>query len=515
MKKVYLFVLLFGISIVSVFSQNIFDMSGLNTKSISGTARYMGMAGSFGALGGDVSSIWDNPASLGIFRSNELNFSLNIQPTATTSLFKNNKSSENQTKTYVNNFTWVFNLPSGREMGYLSSNFSFGFHRLNSFNRIYNVGGQISRSLSDLIVNMTNGLTAGDLTFTDDYDPYSNADIGFLSVLGYQGYLIDPANPDDPDDIYWKSAMGGGTNKYNFKAQELGYIDSYKIAYSGNVNDAFYFGLGVSLENYYKERKTMYNENMSVQSFDLYNETFISGVGVNFDLGLIWRTTDYLRLGASIKTPTFYSMKVNQISNLHTISEADRSSIKQYNAESPEFQTLYKYHSPMEMQFSAGLIFGSRGVLNVDYGLSIGSMQKFIGYNDNVFSDSEFAIENKGVKDFARISTIFKIGGELNVSRRIRLRAGFAYIASPINRNATRDFPINTTRTDMEYTIDCDQYLGSCGIGFVFNNVFLDFAYIYNRHNQTFMPFEMYSNTESSLLATDRHNIVATLTWKY
>ena len=55
MKKI-VFIAIAAILSVSVQAQNMFDYYGLTTPYINGTARYMAMGGSFGALGGDASS---------------------------------------------------------------------------------------------------------------------------------------------------------------------------------------------------------------------------------------------------------------------------------------------------------------------------------------------------------------------------------------------------------------------------------------------------------------------------
>lgn len=503
--------------VAGAFSQSVFDVSGLNTKLISGTARYMGMAGSFGALGGDASAIWDNPAALGIYRSNELSFSLNTKPTQSISQFNSMKFGGLTANVQVNSFNWVLNLPSSREVGYLASNFSFGFHRQNSFNRKYTVAGTIDHSLTDLMVDMTDGLNSADLSFTDSYDPYDNNKIGVLSVLGYQGYLIDPTD-NDPNTTTWVSALAGKP-QMKFQSVERGYLDNYKFAYSGNVNDVIYFGLGVSLMNYYKEVQTLYAEEFATGKFDIYNQTYTNGVGASFDFGLIWRVADFMRLGASVATPTYYRFKTTQMSDL-------TSSLATEVVKSPEFLTSYKYDSPFQTQLSAGFIIGSKAAINVDYGLSAGKTQKFKGYNSTAFFD-EFALENQAVDQFALTSHTLKLGGELRVGKRTKLRAGFAYISSPVRLEAYRDFYVNTTRTDMEYLVDRSQLFGSCGVGFAFNNLFLDFAYVYNRQNQAFMPFQVFTPSQivnpsdihgQSLradLATDRHNLVVTFAWKY
>ena len=69
--KRYIFSLACVVLGATVSAQGIFDALRYADNSINGTARYMSMAGAFGALGGDASSIVDNPAGLGIYRSSE------------------------------------------------------------------------------------------------------------------------------------------------------------------------------------------------------------------------------------------------------------------------------------------------------------------------------------------------------------------------------------------------------------------------------------------------------------
>ena len=111
MKKIFFATILMLLSLSAAKAQSIFDISGLNTPRLNGTARYMGMAGSFGALGGDASAILDNPAALGIFRSNELNFSTDIHSSTTSTLWGTNAHrSLRYGKLIVPNFSWITNF---------------------------------------------------------------------------------------------------------------------------------------------------------------------------------------------------------------------------------------------------------------------------------------------------------------------------------------------------------------------------------------------------------------------
>ena len=48
------------------------DYARLSERSIMGTARYVGMGGAMTAIGGDPSSVFDNPAGLGLYQRSEV-----------------------------------------------------------------------------------------------------------------------------------------------------------------------------------------------------------------------------------------------------------------------------------------------------------------------------------------------------------------------------------------------------------------------------------------------------------
>ena len=58
-------------------SQTLNDLNYITFSSLNGSARYKSMAGAFGALGGDLSSITNNPAGSSVFLYNEIGASIN------------------------------------------------------------------------------------------------------------------------------------------------------------------------------------------------------------------------------------------------------------------------------------------------------------------------------------------------------------------------------------------------------------------------------------------------------
>ena len=60
-----------------ISSQTLNDLNYITSSSLNGSARYKSMAGAFGALGGDLSSITNNPAGSSVFLYNEIGASIN------------------------------------------------------------------------------------------------------------------------------------------------------------------------------------------------------------------------------------------------------------------------------------------------------------------------------------------------------------------------------------------------------------------------------------------------------
>ena len=61
---------LFGTAVVN--AQNLYDAARLMGNDLNGTARFVGMGGAMGALGGDISTMGTNPAGIGIYRSSDV-----------------------------------------------------------------------------------------------------------------------------------------------------------------------------------------------------------------------------------------------------------------------------------------------------------------------------------------------------------------------------------------------------------------------------------------------------------
>ena len=60
-----------------------FDNLRLSQTELRGTSRFQSMAGAFGALGGDLSSLTQNPAGIGVYRSSDVGLTLSLDINST------------------------------------------------------------------------------------------------------------------------------------------------------------------------------------------------------------------------------------------------------------------------------------------------------------------------------------------------------------------------------------------------------------------------------------------------
>jgi hypothetical protein len=135
MKKIIIFILFCTISLPG-FSQslNYQDIALLLSKEDHvGTARFNGMSGAFGALGGDLTAIKINPAGAAVFKNSALSVSLNSRGTEITANYYNNATTTQEE--YVDfsqaGAAFVFNQPHGDWTRFV---FSFNFNTRENFN---------------------------------------------------------------------------------------------------------------------------------------------------------------------------------------------------------------------------------------------------------------------------------------------------------------------------------------------------------------------------------------------
>jgi len=151
MRKVCLYVAVLMVAgMGTAYAQNEIDALRYAQSFFGGSARSMGMAGSFGALGADPSAINTNPAGLARFSKGHFSVSLGGGLNSMSSRFSGNESFVNHTSSALQGLSLVFNAPRLNEYGWKSVQTSFAYNRLADFNAIRYYEGRNYNSLLDV-----------------------------------------------------------------------------------------------------------------------------------------------------------------------------------------------------------------------------------------------------------------------------------------------------------------------------------------------------------------------------
>lgn len=501
-------------------AQTEFDALKLEQTDIIGTARYMGMAGAFGALGGDASSIKDNPAGLGIYRSSEIVGTLNFNGQINTSTWNDKTSRDNSFKGGFNNFAYIVSIPTwenehGGTTGLLNSNWSFSFNTIKSFNRnLAILGGSSSASMTDYMAYLTtNAELQTKQTFSGSNINYDNPDVPYLSVMGYEAYLINEEN------VGWRSDLLG-TEKVtpSYYSKETGSIDEYSLGWAGNFSNVFYLGATANIQTINYNSNTSYSEvfNNRFGKFTLNNNLSTTGAGINLKIGAIIKPTDFLRFGVSINTPTVYaltnsynsSIQSNLYSNfLDSIVSGNSDNYGSYD---------FQLQSPVQLTLSSAFIMGQKGLISVEYNYNDYSTSKYMDINGN---SKNYQYENDGMSKMLMASQTWKIGAEYRLNNNFSLRAGYAYSTSATTTQAEKNvYVYNTTRVDTEYFKHNNTNYFSAGFGFREAGWYIDFACMSKLINESFMPFNSnylaIKGNQASVI-TNTNNAVVTLGFRF
>jgi long-subunit fatty acid transport protein len=477
MKKILLTVFTIA-GMISIASAQYVDQALIFSQQYFGsTARSKAMGNAFGALGGDFSSLSINPAGIGIYQKSEVSFSTNIVNQTNTETTYQGQSAEDRSSNFsIRNFGYVFSQPSvPNNSGIVSFNFGVGYSRINDFHQnIFTQAMNSPYSRMDAFAQNTNGINSSNLL--QENNPYDN--VPWESEMAWQTYLIDVSNPD-------QNGMGDQYKTFLFQNELVnqfesinreGYINEYPLTFGANFNHKLYLGATFGMEDlYYSESKT-YSETGDFGRFDYMNYASTRGFGYNFKLGIIYRPTPALRLGAAFHTPTWYNINESynslMTSNLQNVStDADGP----HNEPTPLGNYDYKMESPLRFVGSLAYQFGTKGLISFDYEYVNYSQAKLRNGRDGY----NFGSENQEISTIYNPVSNIRIGGELRATDALSLRAGYELFGNPYKSVVNG---ISQPNTNFNFnTING-------GLGYRFANVSLDLSYSYgNRTNYMYM----------------------------
>ena len=499
------------------------DVAHLSELGMRGTARFMSMGGAFTALGGDLSTLGQNPAGIGIYRSSEVGITLDLNFQSFQASAPSMTDTHNQTRFNVNNFGYIGTMKLYSEA---TPTFSFGasYSRINSFDRVFkgnfnNLGGS---SLSNYVAAFTksiNHMGDGysryrdvDLIWGSNYNPYDNAP--WMSVLAYNSLIINNGQENSNGQISFQGLMGDGTTgSANFDIREKGHVDEYNITFGGNIYNTLYWGIGFGITDvdytqwsYYGERlsnaylsvrtdegpKDLYYKDVpGTASYGLTNYLHSSGSGFNVKFGLILKPINEFRIGIAVHTPTWYSMTDTYWGAIDYNMLPDNGLLapngEHYKNETDNvvandsYDNFHDYHLRTHWRIMVGAagVIGGKAIISADYEYRGANMQlSDVNNNEYVDVSDEIKTYYKGVN-------IFRVGAEYRVTPQLSLRAGYSYESSPVKQWVANDGEnIQFAGTIPSYSFNkATQYI-TAGLGYRVGRFAIDLAYV-NKHRES------------------------------
>ena len=522
----------------TAYGQSAIDGYNLSQPDMKGTARFMGMAGAFGALGGDLSSISQNPAGIGVYRSGDVGFTLDLDLQKSSALAQGMQNDVTQTKFLLNNIGAVITmrLPNST---FPNFNFGFTYNKGASFNRRY--GGMIpslSNSLSNYIAGICNadGVTVGDVSYAEGIDPYNPGPdyyaAPWLSILGYDGYLITPS--EGVDRTRWWGQWGDTTSGSGmFFANEKGSVDEYNIAFGGNISNVLFWGMNFDITNISYTINAVWGENLQdayvpdnnnnivreSASWTLNNVYHAGGTGFKYSLGIIVKPIQELRLGLSFHTPTWYNINESYLGSINYTYGGTESGTAQTNNGVLGYNDVH-FRTPMRLIASVAGVIGQNFILSFDYEWTpydkmkysapnyYGGYYDYPGYdypwdyyssngatraatNFDYFADDDyFAATNHDIKTYYQSTNTFRLGAEFKVTPAFSVRAGYSHVSSPV-KEAVREnrYEIATAGTIPSYRFDNSTNYITCGLGYKYQRFYIDLAYVYKHMSSEYHAY--------------------------
>ncbi|OAQ42211.1 hypothetical protein A5893_03600 [Pedobacter psychrophilus] len=465
----------------STYAQYLGDALRFSQLQNSNTARFEALGGSKTAIGGDLSSLYGNPAGIGMFTKSEFSFTPSLRLRSNDISLSNTSSTSSNID--LNNVGVVFNTKTYKtkdlDKGLISLSFGIGYQKKGSFRNDFNYG----------LTTNQNGL--GDLfAETATSENQSQANLGSqVNGAAYDSFLIndrgtnttvyDPITSLTADQLQLVNRTGGSS--------------SVDFSLGANISNQFFLGgsIGLSSFRYSSIEKTnevgLFRQPGTTNDFDYdvdYTRNFdTNGSGINLKLGAIVRPSKEFRLGVSIESPTWYSVTDNYsetlYNNLDPIEGTD------------SYPFDYSLRTPLKFNGGLAYFFGSKGFISADIGYEDYSTINFSS------SDSQTDITtNRNIKSQFKNVSNYNIGTEYKVTDKFLLRAGYQSLGNPYKTLNNSDYTVNSY---------------SAGFGYRFGTYYLDMAYVNSSDFSTYSNYVLTGNNQPTTnLNTKRNNVSLT-----
>lgn len=434
-----------------------------SNSSLNGSSKYNAMAGSMGALGGESSMLNSNPAGVAVSIASEFSGTLGIESN------KNTNSYAGKTADFKVNSTDLGNA------GGIA---------------VFPVNSASPWKFVNVAVNYSNQ------SIEDYSETTGNSNVNF-NMYDADGLLVDNV-----------SFAGHAYNRY-------GNLSKTSVGVGGNYDNRIYVGAGLNFHNTLLDQYDSAAFTDNTNSTDVYDKQYTpfseSANGFSASVGIIGKVSPQFRVGASLETPTWWS-----IARIYSEYE---------NPVDGTYTEDRKLSTPMKATLSAAYVANKNFAINVDYSLGLTKPQY------KVYGDAETELNNFLSDHSANLSEV-KVGAEYRIAA-FRVRGGYGFASSPFDSMSVSAYSDNGTagNSSFDNLISGKRNTLGAGIGYDFKSFFIDAAYqnVKSEYSSPFLQGSSANNTgyfsnqyivesDASVVSNVKNtkdNFFITLGWKF
>lgn len=501
----------------ALFAQEPADALRFSWTVPSGTARQQAIGGAMGSLGGDISTLFTNPAGLAFYRTGDVVFSPAYKFGNARSSYFGRTEREKRNNFYLGTSGFVLGSGSNRNNRTKNIAFSIGYNRSADFNStILYRGVNNQSSYSQKFVDELNKSGRRDSTVTYEF-PHG-------SSLAFNTYWVDPTyNASGKVSGFQTKLPRGSELIQEQRIENRGGVNEFSLGVGGTFNSKLLFGGSLSFPFLNYERDATFTEADATQSttngFNAASFTeniSTKGAGINAKAGLIYKPVEHVRLGLALHSPTVYTLTDNY-SEFVTNDTADSpissklltDYSQDYTDDAPA-QFKYLLITPYRIMASASYVLREIDDVTKQKGFITADVE-YVNYKASSFQEDQENGSDQGTQDYLEslntaIDAAYKsafnvrLGGELKFTT-FMVRAGAAYYGNPYkNISGEKGNKLNL----------------SGGLGYRNKGIFVDVTYVHSMTKDVHLPYRLENAAYPRAdIKTTAGNVLATVGFKF
>ncbi len=499
MKKLA-FLLITLLSFTYTQAQNITDAYRYSSEDLTGTARFRAMSGAFGALGGDMSAISLNPAGSAVFLNSFGTITLDFRNSNSDVNYFNGYTSNEESDVYFNQAGGVMVFDTANNSSWKKFSLAMNYSKTKNFDDSFVAAGTGNNSIDQYFLGYADGLPL-DLLQTMDGESiselytYLGENEGFgaqQAMLGYQGYVIDH-DLDDPNNTTYNSFIAPGNFNQEFASYATGLNGKFTFNFGTQYEDFLFLGANLNTHFINYDRSTRYletnnNSGSLTNEVRFNNNLSTNGNGFSFQLGVIAKVNENVRVGASYESPTWLNIEEQTTQYLETNNnDNERVTV---NPNVLNVYPDYTLKTPSKLNGSIAVLFGAQGLISFDY-----SYKDYSSIEFRPKDDPDFSYQNAQISDNLKAASTFRFGGEYRIQN-WSLRGGYRFEESPYQDEITVG--------------DLTGY--SAGFGYNFGSIKVDLAYTNAQRDENPQLFDV-GLTDTYKINRDLSSVVLSLSF--